>query len=84
MPASFLGLPVFIRLQRRCSKMHKSPILQNCAVCFSKVSLTESSIYLKSKIQADVAKLVDARDLKSLGLGHAGSIPAVRTRHLNH
>ncbi len=28
---------------------------------------------------ADVAKLVDARDLKSLGLGHAGSIPAVRT-----
>ena len=29
--------------------------------------------------QADVAKLVDARDLKSLGLAHAGSIPAVRT-----
>ncbi len=31
--------------------------------------------------QADVAKLVDARDLKSLGpKGCAGSIPAVRTK----
>src|SRR5690606_30382817 len=29
---------------------------------------------------AGVAKLVDARDLKSLGLGHAGSIPAARTK----
>ena len=28
---------------------------------------------------ADVAKLVDARDLKSLDLGHTGSIPVVRT-----
>jgi hypothetical protein len=28
---------------------------------------------------ADVAKLVDARDLKSLGLARAGSTPAVRT-----
>jgi hypothetical protein len=28
---------------------------------------------------AGVAKLVDARDLKSLGLGCAGSIPAART-----
>jgi hypothetical protein len=28
---------------------------------------------------ADVAKLVDARDLKSLDFGHAGSSPAVRT-----
>jgi hypothetical protein len=28
-----------------------------------------------------VAKLVDARDLKSLGLGCAGSIPAARTSH---
>jgi hypothetical protein len=27
-----------------------------------------------------VAKLVDARDLKSLGLSRAGSIPAVRTK----
>ncbi len=31
---------------------------------------------------ADVAKLVDARDLKSLDLGHAGSTPAVRTTTL--
>ena len=54
---------------------------QNSAICFAKVSLTESSIYLKSKTHADVAKLVDARDLKSLGLGHAGSIPAVRTNN---
>jgi hypothetical protein len=29
--------------------------------------------------EAGVAKLVDARDLKSLGLGCAGSIPAART-----
>ena len=28
---------------------------------------------------ADVAKLVDARDLKSLGLARTGSIPVVRT-----
>lgn len=28
---------------------------------------------------ADVAKLVDARDLKSLDFGHTGSIPVVRT-----
>ena len=28
---------------------------------------------------AGVAKLVDARDLKSLDFGHAGSIPAART-----
>ena len=28
---------------------------------------------------ADMAKLVDARDLKSLGAIHAGSTPAVRT-----
>ncbi|CAI2935099.1 protein of unknown function [Aminobacter niigataensis] len=27
-----------------------------------------------------MAELVDARDLKSLSLGYAGSIPAVRTR----
>jgi hypothetical protein len=31
---------------------------------------------------ADVAKLVDARDLKSLGLARAGSTPAVRTKRL--
>ena len=29
--------------------------------------------------RADVAEPVDARDLKSLGLGHPGSIPGVRT-----
>jgi hypothetical protein len=29
---------------------------------------------------ADVAELVDARDLKSLDFGHTGSIPVVRTR----
>jgi hypothetical protein len=29
---------------------------------------------------ADVAKLVDARDLKSLGLGCTGSTPVVRTK----
>ena len=28
---------------------------------------------------ASVAKLVDARDLKSLDFGHAGSTPAART-----
>ena len=28
---------------------------------------------------ADVAKLVDARDLKSLDFGHTGSTPVVRT-----
>jgi hypothetical protein len=28
---------------------------------------------------ANVAKLVDARDLKSLDFGHTGSIPVVRT-----
>lgn len=33
---------------------------------------------------ADVAKLVDARDLKSLDFGLAGSIPAVRTRTFLH
>ena len=31
------------------------------------------------KAWADVAKLVDARDLKSLGLGCTGSTPVVRT-----
>src|ERR1700730_9309644 len=30
--------------------------------------------------QADVAKLVDARDLKSLDFGHTGSTPVVRTK----
>lgn len=29
--------------------------------------------------KADVAKLVDARDLKSLDFGHTGSSPVVRT-----
>ena len=33
------------------------------------------------RAQADVAKLVDARDLKSLGLGCTGSTPVVRTMH---
>jgi hypothetical protein len=32
------------------------------------------------EVQADVAKLVDARDLKSLGLGCTGSTPVVRTK----
>jgi hypothetical protein len=68
----------FCRSTRR--KAIEPQITQNSAMCFAKLSLTESSIYLKSKTQADVAKLVDARDLKSLGLGHAGSIPAVRTK----
>jgi hypothetical protein len=33
---------------------------------------------------ARVAKLVDARDLKSLGFGRAGSIPAPGTKSLFH
>src|SRR4051794_33948826 len=32
------------------------------------------------RLSAGVAKLVDARDLKSLGLGRAGSTPAARTK----
>jgi hypothetical protein len=35
------------------------------------------------KSHADVAKLVDARDLKSLGLGCTGSTPVVRTKSLD-
>jgi hypothetical protein len=33
---------------------------------------------------ADMAELVDARDLKSLGLARTGSIPVVRTNILEH
>jgi hypothetical protein len=42
-------------------------------------SKTEERKVLKT-LSAGVAKLVDARDLKSLGFGCAGSIPAARTR----
>src|SRR4051812_27264949 len=34
------------------------------------------------RLSAGVAKLVDARDLKSLGPGRAGSTPAARTKPL--
>ena len=39
---------------------------------------------LMKALHADVAKLVDARDLKSLGAICAGSIPAVRTKIIEH
>lgn len=36
---------------------------------------------VENALRADVAKLVDARDLKSLGAICTGSTPVVRTRH---
>ena len=35
-------------------------------------------------VHAGVVKLVDTRDLKSLGFGHAGSSPAARTIRFRH
>ena len=44
---------------------------------FVALEAARTSRYLKWR--AGMAKLVDARDLKSLGLGHPGSIPGART-----
>ena len=46
--------------------------------CFAEAIAKSWSKCLKKK-GADVAELVDARDLKSLGLARTGSIPVVRT-----
>ena len=64
--------------QARCQKVRTRRKATFVSKRWSGLAISPGCV--TSSAQADVAKLVDARDLKSLSLGYAGSIPAVRTR----